>query len=163
MVEQASSINSEISEAPSPRLDDNSSEGELSPIGNNKTPFWVAILVFLILLIGAYFRFTGIEWDDSYHLHPDERFLTDVASQLSSTDPISYLKTSESSLNPYNFGKSFYVYGNFPMTATRLSAELADNFCQSFQSICTQRLVIESGQWICFWQSRQGPQGSLTA
>ena len=40
-------------------------EGEVSPQRKNKTPYWVAILVFLVLLLGAYFRFTGIEWDDN--------------------------------------------------------------------------------------------------
>ena len=81
----------------------------------------ILVLFLAILGIGAYFRFTGLSWDDSYHLHPDERFLTDVATLLKSTDPITYLRTSESSLNPYNVGKTFYVYGNFPMTATRLA------------------------------------------
>ena len=65
---------------------------------------WEVASVFLlivVLLIAAYFRFTGLDWDDNYHLHPDERFLTMVASSLESvSDPISYLRTSESTLNP---------------------------------------------------------------
>ena len=36
----------------------------------------------IILIIGAYFRFTGINWDDDQHLHPDERFMTIVAEQI---------------------------------------------------------------------------------
>ncbi len=45
---------------------------------------WVAsILLALILLLGAYFRLTGVEWDDNTHLHPDERFLTMVETALS--------------------------------------------------------------------------------
>ena len=81
-------------------------------------------LVLLVLLVGAYFRFSGLDWDGNHHLHPDERFLTIVASSLHSVpDPLSYLHTSESTLNPYNFGQTFYVYGNFPMTVTRLVAE----------------------------------------
>ena len=40
------------------------------------------ILLLLILLIGAYFRFTGLNWDQGTHLHPDERFLTTVAYSL---------------------------------------------------------------------------------
>jgi len=35
-----------------------------------------------ILLIGAYFRFVGIRWDDTFHLHPDERFLTMVETAI---------------------------------------------------------------------------------
>ncbi|MDO9122536.1 MAG: hypothetical protein Q7U31_12165, partial [Anaerolineaceae bacterium] len=41
------------------------------------------LLIIVILLIGAFFRFTGINWDDNYHLHPDERFLTMVESAIS--------------------------------------------------------------------------------
>jgi YYY domain-containing protein len=40
-------------------------------------------LLLLILLLAAYLRFVGQNWDDFTHLHPDERFLTlSVLSQL---------------------------------------------------------------------------------
>jgi len=91
------------------------------------------ILLIIVLLIAAYFRFTGLDWDGNYHLHPDERFLTMVASSLESvSDPVSYLRTSDSTLNPYNIGQSFYVYGNFPMTITRYVAEWVDGICAFF-------------------------------
>ncbi|MBE2221680.1 MAG: glycosyltransferase family 39 protein [Anaerolineae bacterium] len=91
------------------------------------------ILLLLILLIGAYFRFTGLDWDQGTHLHPDERFLTTVASSLQAEyNPLAYLKTSESRLNPYNAGHGFFVYGNFPMTATRFIAEWVTQFCDLF-------------------------------
>ncbi|HFE66757.1 MAG TPA: hypothetical protein ENJ93_05795, partial [Chloroflexi bacterium] len=91
------------------------------------------VILILILAVGAYFRFTGLNWDENFHLHPDERFLTIVASQLKSVpDPLTYLKTSESTLNPYNTGQGFYVYGNFPMTVTRYVAEWAEKLCQPF-------------------------------
>jgi YYY domain-containing protein len=109
---------------------------------------WEAVAVIsllLILTLASYFRFTGLDWDAIYHLHPDERFLTDTTSLLQLTDPISYLKTSESTLNPYNVGKSFYVYGNFPMTITRLAAEWVNGFCQTFETICTPRFTFYDG------------------
>jgi YYY domain-containing protein len=88
------------------------------------------LLLLLVLLLAAYFRFSGLDWDENHHLHPDERFLTIVASSLSTvSDPLSYLRTSESTLNPYNIGQSFYVYGNFPMTVTRYIGEWMDDFC----------------------------------
>ena len=91
------------------------------------------ILLLVILAIGAYFRFTGLNWDENFHLHPDERFLTIVASGISAeSNPIQYLKTSESTLNPYNIGQGFYVYGNFPMTVTRYVAEWAQGACEAF-------------------------------
>ena len=105
----------------------------------------IPFLLLLVLILGAYFRFTGLDWDNTYHLHPDERFLTDVASLLHSTNPITYLKTSESPLNPYNVGRTFFVYGNFPMTATRLVAEGVDSVCQSLPDLCERSYVFYDG------------------
>src|SRR5690606_1439178 len=34
------------------------------------------------MLVGGYFRFVGLNWDDFSHLHPDERFLTQVATAI---------------------------------------------------------------------------------
>ena len=94
---------------------------------------WESVSVFLMILVllaGACFRFSGLNWDENYHLHPDERFLTIVASSLHSvSDPLTYFRTSESTLNPYNFGQTFYVYGNFPMTVIRYIAEGANSLC----------------------------------
>ena len=88
------------------------------------------VILLLILALAAYFRFSGLNWDANYHLHPDERFLTIVGSSLDSVpDPITYLKTSESTLNPYNAGQTFFVYGNFPMTVTVFVSEWAANLC----------------------------------
>ena len=88
------------------------------------------VLLVLILLLAAYFRFTGLNWDDNHHLHPDERFLTDTTSLLRTvSNPLEYLRTSSSPLNPYNVGKNFFVYGNFPITAARYVAEGANSAC----------------------------------
>lgn len=44
---------------------------------------WVVYaLLSVVLLVGAWLRFDAQNWDDYTHLHPDERFLTDVVSQL---------------------------------------------------------------------------------
>ena len=82
---------------------------------------WVwNILLLGILLIGAYFRFTGIEWDDNHHLHPDERFLTMVESSITPVKTLSeYFDTANSSLNPNNRGYNFYVYGTLPIFIVR--------------------------------------------
>ncbi len=105
----------------------------LLPAASPHPPLWESlspIFILLILLLGAYFRFTGLNWDQGTHLHPDERFLTGVTSQLQIvTNPLTYLRTSESTLNPYNVGQGFYVYGNFPMTVTRYVAEWVTDAC----------------------------------
>ncbi len=94
----------------------------------------VALLI-IVLLMGAYFRFVGLNWDDNHHLHPDERFLTDRwATSLSPVeDPLDYLRTSVSTLNPIT-SASFYVYGNLPMTVTRYVAEWTNRLCETFGS-----------------------------
>ena len=88
----------------------------------------------LILVAGAIFRFTGIDWDSGQHLHPDERFLTMVEDALrpgivlraapngpAQLQPASllsyYFDTARSGLNPHNVGFGFFVYGTFPLFA----------------------------------------------
>src|SRR5215213_107809 len=84
---------------------------------------WVALIS--VLLLGGYLRTLGLfSWDDpSYRLHPDERFMTDVAS-LGRVPPSlgEYFDSTLNSLNPRNNGKDFYVYGLLPQTLTRLAA-----------------------------------------
>ncbi len=95
-----------------------------TPSPRNWESILVTTLIIFILILAGYFRFVGLNWDDYTHLHPDERFLTIVASQLRTTgNPLEYMQTSQSPLNPYNVGEGFYVYGNFPMTVTRYVAE----------------------------------------
>jgi YYY domain-containing protein len=84
---------------------------------------WDALLIG-ILVLGAYFRFVGLDWDQDQHLHPDERFLTMVATSISPADSLDeYFDTAQSSLNPNNRGYSFYVYGTLPLFVVRYVAE----------------------------------------
>lgn len=89
------------------------------------------IVFITIFLIAAFFRMIGLNWDQGQHLHPDERFLTMVATGISWPDSINeYLNTSQSPLNPHNKGFDFYVYGTFPVFLTKFIASLfnADNY-----------------------------------
>jgi YYY domain-containing protein len=86
---------------------------------------WLPLLA--ILVIGGYFRFFGLTtWDEpSYRLHPDERFMVDVASIIRIPEtPGDYFDSYANTLNPRNNGKDFYVYGLFPQSLTRLTAVL---------------------------------------
>ncbi|MEM9777149.1 MAG: glycosyltransferase family 39 protein, partial [Chloroflexota bacterium] len=94
----------------------------------------VILILLGILVMGTYFRTVGINWDEFTHLHPDERFLTIVTAKLEPESSfLGYLRTSSSTLNPYNKGEGLYVYGNFPMTATfyvaRWTEAFQPNFC----------------------------------
>jgi YYY domain-containing protein len=113
------------------------------------TPLVYDILLLYILVFGLFFRFNGILWGDFQYLHPDERFLvwvgTDIQpirtpSQALGPPPNAinnpyratfgnaypdcqawggYFDASCSPLNPNNRGHSFYVYGTLPMFLTR--------------------------------------------
>src|ERR1700682_269843 len=77
----------------------------------------------LVLLAGAFFRFTAVNWDEGHHLHPDERFISMVEDQLALPNSLSaYLDSAHSTLNPYNRGYDSFVYGTLPMFLTKAVA-----------------------------------------
>jgi YYY domain-containing protein len=79
----------------------------------------------LILLVGAFFRFHGLNWDADQHLHPDERFLTMVETAIRLPHSVGeYFDSAKSPLNPYNNGFGFFVYGTFPIFLVKVIGEL---------------------------------------
>ncbi|MFN8528195.1 MAG: glycosyltransferase family 39 protein [Anaerolineae bacterium] len=121
----------------------------------------VGVLLLGIMLIGGYFRFVGLNWDDFTHLHPDERFLTGVASSLGGMLNLTeesdsekaailedclarnpdtggvggYFDTHCSTLNPHNTGNSMYVYGTLPLFMARGAAEITRSASEWWASI----------------------------
>lgn len=114
---------------------------------NHKKYFWVYDLLFLLVLVLAgYLRLTGANWGEGQHQHPDENFLSNVLGNLRAhtcadgVTPIDacptdqqrwmnvgdYFDSETSTLNPYNRGQSFFVYGNLPMTIVRVASEMMD-------------------------------------
>lgn len=86
---------------------------------------WVTIALILILMLGAVFRLTGVDWDEGQHLHPDERFLTMVLTAIRLPDSIGdYFDTDKSPLNPYNNNFGSFVYGTAPLFIVRIAGEL---------------------------------------
>jgi len=115
---------------------------------------WVYdILLIYVLLIGAYLRVVGLNWGEYQYLHPDERFLIWVGSDIALTgtpaaeigtpptvanNPLratypedypdctewgGYFDASCSPLNPNNRGHNFYVYGTLPVFMARFLVE----------------------------------------
>ena len=41
-----------------------------------------ACLIAVVMVVAAYLRFVGLNWDELQHLHPDERFLTMVETGI---------------------------------------------------------------------------------
>ena len=82
--------------------------------------FFYKLMLVFILLAAAFLRFEGINWGEYQYLHPDERFLVMVGSDISPVKSLAeYWDTANSSLNPNNRGHGFYVYGTLPMFLTR--------------------------------------------
>src|SRR3984893_14183644 len=83
------------------------------------------VVLGVILLVAAVFRFYALEtWDSDTHQHPDERFLTIVASKVSTPPSLAdYFNTQRSSLSPYNNGEERFAYGQLPLTVTRVVGE----------------------------------------
>jgi asparagine N-glycosylation enzyme membrane subunit Stt3 len=78
----------------------------------------------LILVIAAYLRFNGLNWDEGRHQHPDERFLSTVTNDLiwpaNFTD---YFNPDVSTLSPYsNPNMGLYVYGMLPVYIVKWAA-----------------------------------------
>jgi len=82
-------------------------------------------LAFLVIFsIALNLRLLNVNWDQGTYLHPDERFLGMVTTELKL--PASweqYLDPTTSTLSPRNQQQNFYVYGNLPLTLNRLIAE----------------------------------------
>lgn len=104
---------------------ENKPTNEITPATAKNPRSWIYLLIFLyILAVGAYFRFTGINWGEEQNLHPDERFLLGVGTAISPVKSLSeYFDTATSSLNPHNRGNGFYVYGTLFMFITRYAVE----------------------------------------
>ncbi|MBU3957410.1 glycosyltransferase family 39 protein [Patescibacteria group bacterium] len=82
-------------------------------------------LIFAIIIIAAVFRFYGLNWDQGFHLHPDERMITMVAEKISLSD-----------LNPH-----FFSYGSFPLYLLKGAGALAGIFNPEFSRYTSLNLV----------------------
>jgi dolichyl-phosphate-mannose-protein mannosyltransferase len=90
----------------------------LNPPSDRWSRAWIAA----ILVVAAWLRLQGLDWDDGQHLHPDERFLTMVGAAIKPPHSLAeYFDTGRSPLNPVNHGDrfSFFVYGTLPLFVVR--------------------------------------------
>ena len=79
-----------------------------------------------ILAAGAVLRLTGIAWDQSHHLHPDERYISMVEEGLRFPHGIrEYFDSKASPLNPYNGNHDSFVYGTLPTFLAKAVAQAA--------------------------------------
>ena len=108
-----------------------------------KYPWIYDVLFLLVFVLAGYLRLTGVNWGEGQHQHPDENFLEGVLAGLQAqkcTDasiPVEacpaeqktwlsladYFNSKTSTLNPYNRGYNFFVYGDLPMTIIRVAVD----------------------------------------
>jgi YYY domain-containing protein len=108
-----------------------------------KYPWIYDVLFLLVFVLAGYLRLTGVNWGEGQHQHPDENFLEGVLASLQAqkcTNPAipveacpseqktwlglaDYFNSRTSTLNPYNRGYSFFVYGDLPMTIVRVAVD----------------------------------------
>lgn len=76
----------------------------------------IAIGLVFVLSFTLIIRLIGLNWDQGFYLHPDERFLTMTIGSVNWPNSFAqYLNPQTSPLNPYNQGVGFFVYGHFPL------------------------------------------------
>ncbi len=88
----------------------------------------VPVWLILIMVVGALFRFVGVDWDEGQHLHPDERFITIVTNDITWPEDFdTYFDPVNSPLSPYQRENVNYVYGTFPLFLVKKAAVMLDH------------------------------------
>ncbi|MGE5464452.1 MAG: DUF2298 domain-containing protein [Syntrophothermus sp.] len=100
-------------------------------------PGVVYAALMIVLILAAFLRFNGLNWDEGHHLHPDERFLSTVTNDLQWPETFKdYFNPDVSTLSPYsNPNMGLYVYGMLPVyivkwVAIHLDKNNYDNITQ---------------------------------
>lgn len=89
------------------------------------------LITSVLVLLAFFFRFNNLNWDENFHLHPDERFLTMVGTAMKLPSSINqYFDQKTSLMNPANIGYPFFVYGRFPIIMTKCLSSIykMDNY-----------------------------------
>ena len=76
-------------------------------------------MLILIVVFSAYLRLHGIEWDQGYHLHPDERAIIMTVADL---DYPSSIAEFASKTSPWN--TNFFAYGSFPFYLLKIVGDM---------------------------------------
>lgn len=102
----------------------------------------VAAALLLVVAFGGWLRLSNSNWDSGQHLHPDERYLTQVASSIRWPDSIGqYLDVHDSPLSPYRTepGRA-YLYGQLPLFGGKLFASAVGQDDYAHLNIAGRRL-----------------------
>lgn len=105
----------------------------LSAIASDTTRLATLLILGGILVFAAGLRWTHNNWDNGAHLHPDERFLTQISGDTRGPSSIAnFFDTDTSAANPYNIKKpdggkqTTFVYGTLPLFLNKFVASHTD-------------------------------------
>lgn len=87
------------------------------------------IVFICIFFFGLSTRFFGINWDQGFHLHPDERAIILFTLPLRFPHTLSQLLSPESTWNPH-----FFAYGSLPLYLLYSASSLVSYFSSWFAS-----------------------------
>ncbi len=117
------------------------------------------LLLALILLVAAVLRWTGLDWDDYNHFHPDERYITWVATTIEwpaalrgSFDP------QQSSFNPFYWPPGAeslgieveqdqprkFAYGHVPLYLGVTATRVVESIGPGLQALLPQSWLLTS-------------------
>ena len=85
------------------------------------------LILLSILLLAAVFRFYNLNWDQGYHLHPDERAIIMTTTNLVFPTTISQFFSVTSPWNPH-----FFAYGSLPFYLLHFSGQLLSGINPQF-------------------------------
>ena len=108
--------------------------------------FWPLLAVLAVVSLAL--RLIGLDWDRGLYLHPDERFVVWVTSDLRWPDSIGqFFHTATSPLNPYNTDHGSFIYGTFPSFLVKALAGVfgMDNYGQIYLVGRATNAVFDTG------------------
>ncbi len=87
----------------------------------------INLLLLGILILASFLRIYGLNWDQGFHLHPDERAIVMYALPLHFPSNASEFFSPQSPLNP-----RFFAYGSFPIYLLKIFGSIAGLLNPSF-------------------------------
>jgi len=117
------------------------------------------LLLAAILVLALVLRWTGLDWDDYNHYHPDERYITWVATSIEWPSDWRYaLDPVQTSFNPFYWpadaesegiellqGESRkFAYGHFPLYLGVAATRLVEQFGPILSSLLPEDWLISS-------------------
>jgi YYY domain-containing protein len=107
---------------------------------NGLKGMWIELALAVVLLSAAALRLYNVNWDDFQHVHPDERWISMVASDIAWPENVKdILDPRKSTLNPLwiprDDARRNYAYGHLPLYLLVLVANLLTRFAPLAQHL----------------------------